>query len=150
MGYVGKDPKKCTECGVFKPRSNFGPHGKARGGVRSPCKLCESVMQKAKYKLNPSNSAKIQRRSRIKVKYGLTMAGYESILESQGGMCAICGTNTPGGRCGDAGPVFSVDHCHTTGRIRGLLCTLCNTALGGFKDNQLFLCRAIEYLKKGG
>jgi len=150
MGYVGKDPKKCTECGVFKPRSNFGPHGKALGGVRSPCKPCEAIMQRLKNKLDPSNTAKIIRRSRLKTKYGLTIAQYELMLESQGKKCAICETETPGGRCGNAGPVFAVDHCHATGRIRGLLCNSCNTALGGFKDNQLYLCRAIEYLKKGG
>lgn len=68
------------------------------------------------------------------------------LLEAQDNRCAICGTDEPGGR----GDGFVVDHCHSTGRIRGLLCSACNTGLGLFKDNAETLAKAIKYLKDGG
>jgi hypothetical protein len=58
--------------------------------------------------------------------YGITAADYAAMLLKQGGVCAICSSRTAGGR----GPRFHVDHCHATGRVRGLLCTMCNARLG--------------------
>ncbi len=75
----------------------------------------------------------------------MTPSEFEARLASQGGGCAICGTKTPGGR-----GRFVVDHDHKTGVVRGLLCNLCNPALGLFKDNPSLLESAIRYLKNGG
>ena len=68
---------------------------------------------------------------------------YEAMLEAQGGVCAICKEKPKGSR-------LSVDHVHGTDQVRGLLCNLCNPALGLFKDNPDRLKRAIEYLERGG
>lgn len=82
-----------------------------------------------------------QRRRRL-VKHGLSLEAYDSMLENQGGGCAICGTKTPGARTG----VFAIDHCHKTGRVRGLLCTNCNNGIGRFHDDPDRLQRAARYL----
>ncbi len=76
---------------------------------------------------------------RIGVK--MTYQEFKELLKKQGGKCAIC-------RKVERKRRISVDHCHETGRVRGLLCQLCNTSLGGFKDNPKLLKSAIKYLIK--
>lgn len=65
---------------------------------------------------------------------------YVYLFDKQNGICAICGSPPSDKR-------LAVDHCHTTGKIRGLLCSSCNCALGLFKDNTELLDRAAGYLK---
>lgn len=65
------------------------------------------------------------------------------MLAAQNGGCAICGATEPGGRT----RYFPVDHCHTTGIVRGLLCTKCNRGLGLFNDDPERVARAVMYLK---
>lgn len=86
-------------------------------------------------KLNNAASA----RSKLKRKYGLTEAGYETMLRGQNGVCAIC--------AGTQKQRLSVDHCHTTGRVRALLCKKCNSGLGLFRDEVAILEQALTYLK---
>ena len=64
------------------------------------------------------------------------------MLEIQGDACAICGTKDTGNR-----KAFHVDHCHDTGKIRGLLCGNCNSGIGNLRDDINLLQRAIEYLQ---
>ena len=75
--------------------------------------------------------------------YGITIEEYDLLLEQQDNKCAICGTNTPGGK-----GRFHVDHDHTSGAIRGLLCSSCNIGLGHFKDDPEILILAAEYLSR--
>lgn len=77
-------------------------------------------------------------------RYGITLADYDQLVLDQDGCCAICGTTNPGGRNGR----FCVDHNHVTGKIRGLLCSPCNRALGGFHDDPQLLQIALDYLKQ--
>lgn len=79
--------------------------------------------------------------------YGITFAQYQEILAAQGGVCKICLGLNPRKSQLAIRPLF-VDHCHKTNKVRGLLCSLCNGALGKFKDNVAVLQRAIEYLKE--
>lgn len=79
-----------------------------------------------------------RRQAEIQNRYGLTVNQYDALLESQNNACAIClsvFTKTP-----------HVDHCHATQRVRGLLCTHCNMAIGLFQDEVGKLSRAIAYL----
>ncbi|HEC64952.1 MAG TPA: hypothetical protein ENI23_06655 [bacterium] len=73
--------------------------------------------------------------------YGITKKQYDAMLEQQNGLCAIC-------RKKEINRRLAVDHNHATKQIRGLLCSLCNTALGKFDDSVNMLTRAINYLKK--
>jgi Autographiviridae endonuclease VII len=79
------------------------------------------------------------RESSYRSRYGITIADYEKMLMAQGGGCAIC-RSTPT-------TVLSVDHCHETGVVRGLLCTSCNSALGALGDSPAGLRRALDYLE---
>jgi hypothetical protein len=66
---------------------------------------------------------------------------YNDLMEKQQGCCAICGCHQAG-----LGKAFDVDHDHTTGKIRGLLCNACNTALGLMGDDPSRLRRAADYI----
>lgn len=70
---------------------------------------------------------------------------YSALMESQCGRCAICGCESGKNNRGDK---LAVDHCHNTGKIRGLLCHKCNTAIGLMKDDRRALQAAIEYLSR--
>lgn len=82
----------------------------------------------------------IKLKSRLK-KYGLSMDDYNLIHEQQKGKCYICQGDSKRKH-------LSVDHCHKTNKVRGLLCESCNVGLGMFNDNVAFLKNAIEYLEK--
>ncbi len=88
--------------------------------------------------------ARAQKRDRHLIKtYGIDTRQYERLLAAQGGQCALCKTDTPGG----SGDCFHVDHCHATGKVRGLLCSQCNQALGKLGDTIEALERVLRYLK---
>jgi len=79
--------------------------------------------------------------------YGITHEDYERMLEEQGGGCAICGSTTS--RRKGRGHL-SIDHCHQTGKVRGVLCDPCNNGLGRFGDDPELLRGALEYLERVG
>jgi hypothetical protein len=77
-------------------------------------------------------------------KYRMTLDDYDRMLSDQNGVCAICG----GPQDWKGRTLLNVDHCHDTGRVRGLLCHRCNTAIGLMKDDVVRLQSAINYLNK--
>lgn len=78
---------------------------------------------------------------KLRSAFGISLEQYTSILASQNGQCAICG------RAQDANKKrLAVDHCHKTSKVRGLLCSPCNQAIGLFKDSVPSLQSAIQYL----
>jgi len=101
----------------------------------------------------PEKQRVIQRRSAMKLKYGITPEQYDALLAAQAGGCGVCGTKEPTWRGQQAN--FRIDHDHgccpgekTCGKcIRGLLCGNCNTMLGMAKDNPDTLRRALIYLE---
>ena len=76
--------------------------------------------------------------------YGITSTEYDRILASQNGVCACCYASSPGRQH----KTFNVDHCHTTGKVRGLLCYSCNIGLGHLGDDFQSVSNAITYLSK--
>lgn len=82
---------------------------------------------------------KVRHYNRLR-RYKMTPEQYDAMWEAQAKRCALCAKETPR-------PV--IDHCHDTGRVRGILCTQCNTGLGKFGDSPEMLMLAIEYLTKG-
>lgn len=81
------------------------------------------------------------RKKLLWTRYRLTPEDYDRMVLEQQGNCKICGIHQD-----DLKLNLHVDHCHTTGKIRGLLCENCNRGLGMFKDNQDLLQKAKEYL----
>lgn len=116
--------------------------------------------RREKLKNDPEYAEKVRRRNReryeesphsrrtiaLKTQYGISIEDYNRMYDEQQGKCMIC--NTPRVNGGKDGLV--VDHCHTTGDVRGLLCPSCNTGIGHMKDDVQSLGRAIEYLKERG
>jgi hypothetical protein len=77
----------------------------------------------------------------LRMRFGLDALDYRRLVERQDGLCAICS----GGPLGFS--ELCVDHCHTTGAIRGLLCRTCNTGIGHLRDSPELLRRALDYLE---
>lgn len=84
----------------------------------------------------------------LKRKYGISVDEFDKRLVEQGGVCAICGGKEAHTYKSGKLKELSVDHCHDTGRVRGLLCVKCNRGLGYFADDIERINRAIEYLRK--
>lgn len=81
---------------------------------------------------------------RLNLAYGITLDEYNKMREEQNFSCAICGKHED--NCGKHKLV--VDHCHTTGQVRQLLCAACNAGIGHFKESEQILTSAIAYLRK--
>lgn len=124
--------KECGRCKVVKTLDNFGSDKHTKFGVTSNCKTC--VNSKPRH-LVKNNS--------LKSKYNISLADFKQMILNQGGNCAICKTKL---YTLDIKSVHT-DHCHTTGKVRGILCKYCNFGLGWFKDNTKLLENAITYLK---
>ena len=137
--------KQCTSCGEVKPLTEYyNRRLKAKDGKNSHCKDCENAQIAVWRAANKDKQALINRKTRLKTTYGLTMEQYDELLEKQNGCCAICGRHHT---------IFkvrlAVDHNHTTNEIRGLCCTYCNhRVVGRHKDPEL-LRKVANYLEQG-
>ena len=135
--------RTCTSCHTEKSLADFGVRKSGRiGDVIMPCKPCKVKAHRDKRRDNPEHYLQIERKSKFKKQYGITIEQYDEMLAAQGGGCAICSAKTPSNRT----KYFAVDHCHTTGKVRGLLCTKCNRGLGLFNDRTDLLKLATNYL----
>jgi len=103
-----------------------------------------SEYMKQYYIKNKEQINQVTRNSRLKRKYGISETEYNILFKEQGGVCAICGTSSPGG----IKKKFCIDHSHTTNKVRGLVCHSCNLMLGYAYDNINILREGIEYLEK--
>lgn len=118
------------------------PEHRAYGRPQGRCKQCVGKQTGAYQKRNRERASEMQRNWRLLNQYGITAADYDRMLADQGGACAICGALS-GGRW----ETLAVDHCHTTGRVRGLLCTPCNQGIGLLRDSVERIHAAISYLE---
>lgn len=151
---------KCSTCKVNKKPEDFylnsSPRHKKRLGRCYDCKECrkkdrekqetKELRKKSRERfrfINPEEALRQRRDANLRLNYGITNDDYDRILLSQGGGCAICGSKQPGGRHGQR---FHVDHCHRTGKVRGLLCHKCNIGLGSFNDDYCIVYKAGEYI----
>lgn len=153
---------RCTMCKEDLPRSSFGEHGGnrkngRRDGAQYACKGCFKAYRvtrmKDPEKREAARQAGIAARNADPEltwyytlrRYGLSKEDYYAMLAAQGGGCAICGSPDPRNR--SKANRFSVDHCHKTGDVRGLLCGPCNTGIGQLNDDPKILTAAIGYLE---
>jgi hypothetical protein len=139
------ETRVCLRCNETKPAGVFTRRRTQRPGkLVSECTPCKVERNRRYRKENQDLVKKIERRSKLKATYGISVEQYDEMLKAQGGGCAICGATEPDGRTRH----FPIDHCHTTNVVRGLLCTKCNRGLGLFNDDAYRLERAASYLKK--
>jgi hypothetical protein len=153
--YDAKGARVCRECNRTRMRKPPAPTRMCRKelhdlndeenvlrdvlGRRRGCRPCYLVAGRERNQKNLDAA----RRSRFRIEYGITVEEYDEMVVDQGGKCKIC-LNPPVDRC------LSVDHDHVTGKVRGLLCSNCNSMLGYAKDNPVLLRRGIDYLLVNG
>lgn len=129
-----KHGRNCTDCGVFKSASEFNLERDIRavGGVtmRAQCRPCR---EHVKWK------------SFIQRTYGITAEEYYDMLAAQDNKCAICESEEVNNSRVTSNKLF-IDHCHDTGKVRGLLCSKCNHSIGLLNDDVDLLRKAIDYL----
>lgn len=151
--------KMCKTCNkkLLANREYFFVNNRLKDGLFSDCKKCakkrlktyrDNISNKVKcnirkYRNNYYNSTngKHNRNYHFKKNYGITLEEYNNILSKQNGKCAICELKQKKRN-------LSVDHCHITNKIRGLLCTNCNRGIGMLKEDISLLRKAIKYLNK--
>lgn len=142
--------KICTKCGETKTLLDFHKDKSTKDGYTYQCKACVCERSRKHYRNNPEKGRENSRKRRERLptvnrqshlsKYGMTLSDYDTMLEQQKGKCAICEDYVQGN--------LSVDHCHVTGEVRGLLCTRCNSMLGYARDNINNLLSGVKYLTK--
>lgn len=151
-GLMAGATKVCTGCRVAKPLDSF-PIMTQRGRAvrRARCATCLAKYSK-QWKLdNPDQALDTY----LRKKYGISLDGYRTLLEVQNGVCAICKQSpaernlSEPKRGRQTVPRLVVDHCHATGRIRGLLCIPCNRGIGFLNDDPALLLAAIDFLERG-
>lgn len=154
--------KTCKKCSVEKPESEFYRDKYAKDGRKLVCKVCcnahrkkynqsrKGRVQLKKYRQTPAVKAvnRYHNRKTALKRYSLTLVDYDRLWEQQEGLCAICGKSETTKR-GESVQRLSVDHDHRTGKVRGLLCSKCNPALGYLETlkHGSLIWKAIEYLE---
>ena len=98
------------------------------------------------YQDNPEKVKATQRRSFLRIKYGIEQEDYDRMFEEQGGLCAPCRKSETRKRNGIV-VLLSIDHNHNTGKVRALLCTSCNQSIGKFMHDPDLLEAAAKYLR---
>ncbi len=149
--------KRCPSCKETKPVNEFNRLGARYQPTCRECQNLRSGIKNAELKdsgMNVEVNRRGYRRRRkwikLKSKYGITKETFLQMVEEQGNLCAICKqpeTETSSPHIDEM--ELSVDHCHKTGQVRGLLCRQCNIALGKFKEDIEVLKSAIAYLQRG-
>jgi len=138
--------KRCPHCRQVKPRDEFGL--RTSGVLRSLCRLCSAKKRQERTKSTDPQKLKEQsRRNGLYVSHGIREEDYRDLLSKQDGRCAICGADRPGVDTNSSRVHLYVDHDHSTGEIRGLLCSRCNFGIGYFRDDPGLLLKATEYLR---
>lgn len=156
--------KVCTNCNIEKDLIDFAKDKYNPDGLTYRCKSCRNKSYNKYYYDNPEK-AKIKndsqkenrqlfyssdkgvissRKAHLKRKFNITLEDYNQLSEAQNNLCKIC--NKP--ELSTRNKVLCVDHCHKTGKIRGLLCSTCNRAIGLLGENKENLLKAIKYLNE--
>lgn len=160
--------RACNKCGVVKPLTGFNKSANGKYGRRSNCRDCQRRYRSGYTAKNRERLREEQRRWRqenpdyhrrynnsperkkwirdwtLRDKYGISLEDYEAMKVAQENRCAICARVF--GK--EKGSVANVDHCHTTGRVRGLLCGDCNRGIGLMGDDAARVRSAAGYLER--
>ena len=139
--------KTCIECKQDFDLDGFYRNRSRPDGRSQRCKSCDRAWQSRAYykkqKADPGAHAQQRYYENIKHRYGMTSEQYEAMLKRQNGQCAVC----PATQADSKKTRLHVDHDHQTGKVRGLLCTHCNQAIGCAKDSPDRLRELADYLE---
>ncbi|MBU0847166.1 endonuclease VII domain-containing protein [Patescibacteria group bacterium] len=151
---INQNEKVCRKCKISKTLDNFYKRSRSKDGLTSWCKTCTLEQHKTepykntreKHRENCKEHITLQQRATGYLRrYNLTWPEFTQLQNNQNGTCAICGKIfSP--QTWDKRTDICIDHDHQTGKVRGLLCHLCNRGLGQFYDRVDLLEQAIKYL----
>jgi hypothetical protein len=130
--------KKCSECNELKSLDNFSRDKSRKDGVDAYCKPCRYLKNRKWAGENKEVHRKSTLNTRRKLEYGVSPEQFDLLLKNQENLCAICKIAID--------HTSHLDHCHNTGKVRGVLCPNCNKGLGLFSDDIHKLYSAIKYL----
>lgn len=131
--------KICTKCKEEKSIEDFYVRNKVNMIRQCVCKECTKIRVRKRHQDNPDRT----RNNDLKRNYGITLNDHTAMFESQNGKCACCD------KAGDGRwSKLCVDHCHSTGKVRDLLCRNCNMILGQVGDDADLLMSLVAYLQK--
>jgi hypothetical protein len=128
--------KQCYTCKKEKPLTEFTKKKKSKDGLYHKCKPCKIEYDKKWYVEHPD----AREEHNLKYNLGISLKEKRNIINFQNEKCPICMSYL------EKGKKTHVDHCHKSGKIRGVLCSYCNLLLGNAKDNIETLKKAIQYL----
>lgn len=123
--------KTCSKCKQSKDESEFNKKASASDGLAHWCRDCSKIVRNNWYAVSNKSSRRFK-------EYGITEQTYKQLLNKQNSRCAICKVVLGG--------LTYIDHSHSTGVVRGILCSSCNIGLGHFKDSPELLTEAKNYL----
>ncbi len=128
--------KVCSTCKVEKPNESFYKRKASKDGLRGQCNKCEKRYNNSWY-----STGKWKDRHYRKL-YGLETDEVKELFDKQDGLCKLCSKELIFN-----GRLTHVDHDHTTGKVRGILCYSCNTSLGKLGDSIESIEKVLKYLK---
>jgi len=130
--------KFCYVCKRTLSEESFAKNSTKPGEIRPECRECDNKQRRERKQREKERDPDAVRNKYLMKKYNISLDRYNEMVKDQSGLCWICEQESD----------LVVDHDHETGQVRGLLCSLCNTSLGGFKDSTSSLMKAVEYLNK--
>ena len=163
--------KVCTKCKIEKPLTDFYKDMQKKDNRGSLCKACKNKVVKKYQEENPqkvkesrhvhylNNTEDSKRRTKewrednpekygaiireghLKRRYGISRSDWEEMFTFQKGCCKVCGKHQS-----ELKRTLSVDHCHSTGKVRALLCRQCNAALGFVNEDSFIVLKLMEYI----
>jgi hypothetical protein len=128
--------KQCTICKELKSPSEFYKH--SEGQLMGRCKACDREYKRNRYHSNAEYRDKVSKDTkerRLQKTFGISTDEYDALMKEA--KCSICESTTN----------LVLDHCHNSGKIRGVLCRTCNTGIGHLKDSPELVARALYYLQ---
>ena len=133
--------KTCLKCSVEKPLEDFYKFfdkwsNKQYASAR--CKLCHQ-----EYRRESPTTPRNRKSEKLQLRYGLTYEQWEKMKTNESYSCMICGITEA-----ETARKLDVDHCHSSGKVRGILCNPCNNMIGHAKDNVAALRAAADYLEE--
>lgn len=145
-------PRECTRCRVPKSLEQFPKNKKCLGGRTRTCRECTNTTSRDWLRdVGSKNPDFIKRRQRSQEldrakRYGLSVEQIEQMYADCGGLCEVC--KEPPSMFGGAANNLHIDHCHSTGKVRGMLCARCNLTLGRVFDSPSLLRALAAYLER--
>lgn len=152
--YLEDGKLRCPACDELKELSEYHKDKRRPYGAAHKCKDCTNAYVRKRHaehfapgKARNHEHRRYHKAYQLRRIYGITIDEYNAKLTEQGGKCAICSMEVTFSRDLTAA---HLDHCHATGKVRGILCVRCNQGIGFLQDRIDLLYKAIDYLKEYG